>query len=159
MSNPKQQGIQGLKGSAVANENGQMKSENFCCTVPVLASPPPTNALLTAPANNAVNPSKFPTKAQSGHDEKGSLDDDREWEVVTANEAIAGEPTCPHGTTYSAHFDITLGWGQWKHPLFTCDWSRSSFPATENASVGTDKRRQNGELQAIEPRKREDGGA
>ncbi|KAJ5108339.1 hypothetical protein N7456_005014 [Penicillium angulare] len=44
--------------------------------------------------------------------------EDSEWELVDVND---GSWDLDHGT--SLHFDITLGWGQWKHTLCSVDYT------------------------------------
>lgn len=56
---------------------------------------------------------------------------DNEWEVVT-NEEADGRPRSP-GNSSNVHFDITLGWGRWKHTLYSFDYSQNCQRAHHHA--------------------------
>lgn len=51
-------------------------------------------------------------------------DHDEDWEVV-AKQEVDGRSAAPDSSS-SMHFDVTLGWGRWKHTLFSFDYTQSS---------------------------------
>lgn len=63
--------------------------------------------------------------------------DDKDWVIVGPEDAREEERLPARGCSTSGHFDLTLGRGQWKHTLFSVDWSCGIGPPGEPAAKDT----------------------
>lgn len=63
-----------------------------------------------------------------GHDD--SETDGQQWDVVSNPEA--DNETDSPARSMSSHFDFTLGWGQWKHTLFS--WDMNVWKSTRDGT-------------------------
>ncbi|KAI1102529.1 hypothetical protein F4804DRAFT_312802 [Jackrogersella minutella] len=58
-------------------------------------------------------------------DHNESKDDTQEWEFVERDECNDEARSLAGRNTTSIHFDVTLGWGQRKHTLYSFDYNQT----------------------------------
>lgn len=65
------------------------------------------------------------------------MNEDKEWEVVGDDDSSS----IPQNGT-NMHFDMTLGWGRWKHTLYSVDYNKTHQPVNNG---GDDDNQENDE--------------
>ena len=83
-------------------------------------------SLLTAGGiNTAAESPDAPHLHRSNGD---NINEDKEWEVVGSDDG-SSEPK----NETNMHFDMTLGWGRWKHTLYSVDYNKTSQPVDDDS--------------------------
>jgi hypothetical protein len=60
------------------------------------------------------------------------IGEDTEWEVVGIDEAHHDRNLSAGSASASAHFEIKLVWGEWKHKICSFDFTRTTEPAHDS---------------------------